>query len=287
MGKQLRIAVVILLALAIILSCTVFGNKFTDPATYSHTIEVLDQNRTRVLGLSAASTIASAAISTLKDDICSSVADELSELSSWFMMILGFTCLEKYLLTILGAVACYILIPLGCSALLVNCFFPAGLFKTVGIRFIAAGLAMLLVIPSSIWVSDQINATYSKSIEMTIQSASAVSDNLVGGVNGDNNGGSAVIDEAKNILDDISNSVTNVIEQFKNLLNRFVEATAVMLVTTCLIPIFVVLFYIWFIKTVFNIPIVVPTNLLHPKRPRHFRKEEDEDEKEDEALLVD
>ena len=50
MTRILRITVVAVLALAIILSCTVLGNKLTDPTTYSHTIEVLDKNRTTVLG---------------------------------------------------------------------------------------------------------------------------------------------------------------------------------------------------------------------------------------------
>ena len=60
MAKYFRMAAVFVLALTIILSCTVVGNKLTDPATYSHTIEVLDQNRSTVLGLSAASAAASA-----------------------------------------------------------------------------------------------------------------------------------------------------------------------------------------------------------------------------------
>ena len=60
MEKYLRIGIIIVLALAIILSCTVFGNKLTDPASYSHTIEVLDNNRKTVLGLTAASAAASA-----------------------------------------------------------------------------------------------------------------------------------------------------------------------------------------------------------------------------------
>ena len=65
MAKYLRIAGAILLALTIILSCTVVGNKLTDPATYAHTIEVLDHNRTTILGLTAASAAASAKLFTV------------------------------------------------------------------------------------------------------------------------------------------------------------------------------------------------------------------------------
>ena len=60
MAKYRRIAVVSILALTIILSCTVFGMKLTDPASYRHTIEVLDRNRTTVLGLSALTALWSA-----------------------------------------------------------------------------------------------------------------------------------------------------------------------------------------------------------------------------------
>lgn len=273
MAKYLRYGMAIILAIAIIISCTVMGNKLTDPSTYAHTIEVLDKNRTTVLGLSAASAVASAAVSYLPGDMCSSIAEQLSEISSWFMMILGFLYLEKYLLTILGAAACYILIPIGCSALIINCFFPKGTLQSIGIKLVAFGVAMLLVIPTSVWISDQINATYSKSIEMTVQSADAVSNHLTNEVTGEDDEQTTLIDEAKAMLSDIVGSVAKVIGQFKNLLNRFIEATAVMIVTTCLIPILVVLFFMWLVKTLFNIPISVSPQMLKPKKINRSRNE--------------
>ena len=56
------------------------------------------------------------------------------------------------------------------------------------------------------------------------------------------------------------------IEQFKNVLNRFVEATAVMVVTTCLIPILVILFFGWIMKTLFHIPVSIPVSLPRPRK---------------------
>ena len=66
------------------------------------------------------------------------------------------------------------------------------------------------------------------------------------------------------------------IEQFKNVLNRFIEAAAVMIVTTCIIPILVILFFLWVVKTLFNIPIVVPTQILKPKKAKHSRDGDNE-----------
>ena len=266
MAKYLRIAGAVLLALTIVLSCTVIGNKLTDPATYSHTIEMLDHNRTTVLGLTAASAAASAAVSALPDDICSPLAQEISEFTTYFMLILSVIYLEKYLITILGAAACYLLIPAGCSALLINWFFPKGMLQSIGTKLVVFGAAVLLVIPTSVWVSDQINAIYSDSIEVTIASASAVSENLIGEASEEGDETSTVIDEAKALLGDLSGSVAGVVEQFKNLLNRFIEATAVMIVTTCLIPILVIVFFVWIVKTLFNFQIILPASLPKPKK---------------------
>ncbi|MBR4991094.1 MAG: hypothetical protein IKY96_08025 [Oscillospiraceae bacterium] len=274
MAKQFRIALILILALTVILSCTLIGNRLTDPATYSHTIDVLDENRATVLGLSAASAAASAAVSALPDDICSPLAQEISEFTTWFLLILSVIYLEKYLLTIFGAIACYVLIPIGCSVLLVNCFFPKRTFQSIAAKLLALGAALLLVIPTSVWISDQINEIYSKSIEITVESANAVSDNLIGDISVENQENTTVIDEAKAILGDVSGSVAGVIDQFKNVLNRFVEATAVMIVTTCLIPILVILFFVWIVKTLFNIQIVLPAHMPKPKKPGRSRKEE-------------
>ena len=276
MAKTLRIAIISILALTIILSCTFLGNRLTDPASYSHTIEVLDKNRTSVLGLSAASAAASAAVSALPDDICSPLAQEISEFTTWFLLILSVIYLEKYLLTIFGFAACYFLIPIGCGALLINCFFPKGILQNIGVKLVAFGAALLLVIPTSVWVSDQINAIYTKSIEVTVASANAVSDNLIGEITDENEENTSVIDEAKAILGDVSGSVAGVIDQFRNVLNRFVEATAVMVVTTCLIPVLVILFFVWITKTLFHVQITLPAPPVKPAkkhRPHEAEKE--------------
>ena len=263
MTKYVRFAWILVLAAAIILSCTLMGTKLTDPSSYSHTIEVLDQNRTTVLGLSAASAAASAAVSALPSDVCSPLAEQLSEFTTWFLLILSVVFLEKYLLTIFGFAACYILIPAGCGALLADCFFPSRFLRSVGPKLVAFGMALLLVIPTSVWVCDQINAIYSKSIELTVQSANAASEELTKETPAGEES-TAVIDEAKSLLGDLSGSVAGIVGQFRSVLNRFIEATAVMIVTNCLIPIFVILFFAWIVKTLFNVQIILPPSPVKP-----------------------
>ena len=264
MAKKLQIAFVVILAVAIVLSCTLVGTKMTDPATYSKTIQVLDKSRTTVLGLSAASAAASAAISALPSDLCTPLAEQLSEFSTCFLLILSVVFLEKYLLTIFGFTACYLLIPGGCAALLINFFFPNRFLQSIGPKLLALSAALLLVIPTSAWASQQVNSIYNASIEITVESANAVTENLTGEMSDGEN--TAVIDEAKTILGDLSGSVAGVVDQFRYILNRFIEATAVMIVTNCLIPILVILFFAWMVKTLFHVPIILPANLGKPPR---------------------
>ena len=70
MEKWLRVAAILILAVTIVLSCTVMGTRFTDPSTYAHVINALDQNRVQLLNLSAESAGASAVISALPSDMC-------------------------------------------------------------------------------------------------------------------------------------------------------------------------------------------------------------------------
>lgn len=274
MERYLRLVVAVILVIAIILSVTLLGNKFTDPATYSHSIEVLDDNKATVLGLAAASAAASTAVSFLKDDVGSAISDELSEFATWFTVILAVIYLEKYLLTIFGAAACYILFPAGFGVLIINCFLNRNNLKAIGTRLVTFGIILMLVVPTSVWVSDHIHETYSQSIEMTIQSANTASEELIVAEADETEEKTSMLGEVKTFVNNVGNSVANAIEGFKYLVNRFIEATAVMLVTTCLVPILTVIFMIWVTKTLFNAPIVVPTQLLAPKKHKNSYEDE-------------
>ena len=48
------------------------------------------------------------------------------------------------------------------------------------------------------------------------------------------------------------------IDEFKTMLNNMLEALAVMIVTSCLIPIIVLLFFIWLIKVILNVTVPMP-----------------------------
>ena len=61
----------------------------------------------------------------------------------------------------------------------------------------------------------------------------------------------------------ITDGVSGVVEKVENILNDFVEALAVMIVTSCVIPIVVIIFFIWLVKNILGMNISIPV-----KKPR-------------------
>ena len=67
-------------------------------------------------------------------------------------------------------------------------------------------------------------------------------------------------------FDSTVNGVEVKIDEFKNMLNNMMEALAVMIVTSCLIPIIVLLFFVWLIQVILNVNIPAPPM---GRPPRH------------------
>ena len=72
-------------------------------------------------------------------------------------------------------------------------------------------------------------------------------------------------DSEGNIIDKflskLKDGVSGLMKKGEKLLNQFIEVVAVMMVTSCLIPIVVLLFMIWFVRVLFGVQINVPKEL--------------------------
>ena len=135
--------------------------------------------------------------------------------------------------------------------------------KRLAVKLAVIGLAFYFVIPLSIRVSDMIYGAYRDSIDSTITSAEALSDETA-----------ALADAAedKNIISSIlsrlSETADSLTDKAANILNRFVETLAVMIVTSCVIPILVLLFFLWLIKLLTGIDLSASFPLPRGERRR-------------------
>lgn len=251
-----KAALAALLVLAALLSIFAVGKRASDPAYHQASIDALAEKQETVLELTAASTAASAAITLLPGDTATPIAEKLADLSGYFLIVLCAIFLEKYLLTITSYVSFTILIPAAC-ALGIAALFSEKLRAALGKlawHLLLFALAIAFAIPAGVKVSSMIEDTYRASIEETIANAEQTTEDIQ----------SATSDEAEKsglsglfskVTEGISSAVNDALEQLKTVLNRFIEALAVMLVTSCLIPILVLLFFAWLVKLMLGIDI--------------------------------
>lgn len=130
-------------------------------------------------------------------------------------------------------------------------------------------VATCVIMPCSVKLSKTIKATYETSIQETIDNANNIQKKIKKDKENKNFFGKAA--EA------FFSTAQKYTKTFNKSLNNFMEATAIMIVTSCVIPILVILFFLWFIQTIsgmtintkrlttFNPVSKVQKQLLNPK----------------------
>ena len=245
-GSKKMLFILIPLIIAIT-SATVVTREVTSTKFHKNAIESLEDKRTNVLELMAACTATSAAITLIPGDAGTPIADKLADLSTYFIIVISAIYLEKYLLTITGYAAFSFLIPLACLCWILAVALKNRAWTYLSLKMALFGLAIFLVVPISMKMSGIIENTYQTSIEETVNSAKKTNKEIEEGSK----------DEGfwKGIWARISSEAEGISEELKNTLNNMVEAIAVMLVTSCLIPILVLVFFFWLVKLVLGVDI--------------------------------
>lgn len=218
------------------------AQKTSIPKFHEQSIQYLDEKRNTVMTLAASSAAISTAITILPGDTGTPIANGLADLSSKFLLVLGAIYLEKYALTLTCMVTFKYIIPIICLAWLANNVIKWDWLRVVCIKIGIMAVAMCLIVPCSVKLSKTIEATYETSIQETIDHAN----NIQKKIKKDK--------ENKNFFEKaaekFSSTAQKYTKMFNQSLNNFMEATAIMIVTSCVIPILVILFFLWFIQTI-------------------------------------
>jgi len=247
--RAAKIALPVLLAA---LSVFVLAKPLSSVEFHADTIAALDEKRNTVLELTAASTAASAAITLLPGDTATPIADKLADLSGCFLLVLCAIFLEKYLLTAASYAAFAALFP--AALLLLSAFAVWGNegLKHLAKKLAVFGLAALLTVPVSVKVSQLIETTYHTSIEAALERAKGASEEMEEAAQEEEEPKEGFL---AGIINQVEEGVSNAVKRAEAVLSRFLEALAVMLVTSCVIPVVVLLFLVWLVKVLLSTPI--------------------------------
>ena len=258
-GLRTRVVVTAVIALLAILCAWPLADRLSSPDAYGDTAQTLDEQKGDALGLVATTTTASVAITAIPGDVGTPIADQLADLSGKLATVLAIIYLEKFLLTTFGLVACRFLVPAGLVLMAVWLWLrerwgSSRILFVWGVKLIVVAVALVTLVPVSTGITKTINEQYEASLaEETSQKAdetNAATSEQSGNEDADEGKsplealGDAISSGADALASGAEAAVAAVGEQ----LNGLIDAVAVRIVTSCLVPLVVLLLYAWVIK---------------------------------------
>lgn len=244
----LKLALAAVLVVAMLISVFVLRPTYERPEAWEGIVQVLDAKKANVLALTSASIALSAGISAIPDDTGTPIAEQLAQLANNLGIVLAVLYLEKYLLTILSTLAFGALIPLAlglfCAALLMHNNLSTSRVMRV------AGTRVLVVTANQDQGQDQVP-------EGEKNENKGFLDSLIDMVT---DAGEALANGAQSITDGVVAQVNNLI-----------EGAVVMIVTSCVIPLLVLVAFLWLGHALLGIDVSAPADALRRQmeKPMH------------------
>lgn len=269
--KSKTAILVILCILAAILSRTVLSPIVSNPETYKTTIETLDQQKITVTELTVVSATVSTAVASVYGDATTPIANKIIDLSGYLFIISCAILLEKFLLTVIGYISFSFIIPIAFLILAVAIIRNIETLRIICYKLIIFALIIVSIIPASVKISNLITETHhaNQLVEQALQLDDGSEQTEIS-TSKENNGGliSKIVSTVKETADSVKNTISNLRSTAEAILSTLFDAIAVLIITTCIIPILVFCSAIWMINLLFGLDIKIPK----PPKVSSFKK---------------
>lgn len=246
--KSKRIIATIALILAALFSMVILSAIASSPRLHAQTIKSLDDKQQNVMFITASAATAATALSAVPGDSTTAIADQIMELSGSLLIVVCIIFLEKILLSVFGYVAFGALVPLALIMFSIYIHNHKKQLKIWAIKFLLLALALFMIIPVSVKISDIIEETNEISIEQAVEDAKDLQNQSERNSKTESNW-------FKRAVDAVADFATTALNTAKNILGQFINTIATLLVCSIAIPVLVV-FALWgIIKFIFGISI--------------------------------
>ena len=249
------VIILVVCLLAALISIVGPGSHFAKPESYSGSVQALNEKKHDVETLAGSAAAASAAITLMPGDFGTPIADKLADLSGYFLIILVAIYIEKFLVSVAGIMAFDILVPVGLILLAIGLFRALPL-KKAALRIIALGAILMLLVPVSLSISNLVEKQYETEIQQTVDTANENTEAIKG--TADRSDDNSLWED---FVAKIKGGSSTLMGKLESTLNSFIDAIAIYIVTSCVIPVVVLIIGIWLIKTLFHLDIQVPRRI--------------------------
>ncbi len=187
--------------------------------------------------------------------------------------MLAVLYLEKYLLTILWSVGLGILIPFSLVLFAVSLgihgrWSTSAVLRRVATRVLVVAMIGMALVPASVWVSQKVDETYQVSIEQAEQKATSAAEasssksEKKSEAKTDKNVLEQLTEGASSLLTSVTSGAKQMTDEIVQQVTNLIEGVIVMIVTSCVIPLLVLVAFLWLGHTLLGIDISGPANYL-------------------------
>ena len=247
-----KVLTIILLIAITFVSVAILEPISTDKEEYAKISASLEEKKDTVTKITLAADAASIAIASIPGDATTPLAEKVLDVASILVVVIGALVLEKVLLTSFGFITFKVLIPAACALFLIYIFSNKPSFKVLAIKIMVFALVLVNIVPASIKISNYI---YERNNEAITQLSDGTQLPVLGSSQPEEEGEkskswlSQVISGFKTKLE---TGTDEAIEYAKEVSNKFIVAVAVLILTTCVIPMLVVFTVLWLLKFLFG-----------------------------------
>lgn len=248
---------VLLAVFCILLSVFVLAYEVPKMKFVQSTVESLEKSRNQIMDFSGATITTSLAITALPDDFGTPLADTLADMNTYFVFVFAVVFVEKLLMIEGIRLAFLYVIPLALMFYILGLVFTKDRVKAFGVKLCIFGMAVVLVIPISTHFTETICADYLVYVDETIAEANdgAEKVNEIMSTEEDEN---TIFDKLSNAFKTAMKEMSDLLEYFENVLKKFVNSIAIMIVTTFVLPLFVLMVFRWLLSELFTLNLDIP-----------------------------
>lgn len=235
-----------------VFSICVCSKKFPETQFYTESIESLEESQETVTKLTAGTLGLSLIINFLPDDYGSSLADSLTELNKYFVLLLVAIFLEKLIAVEGSTIAFTYLIPAACALYLFSYFFKQEAFLRLVKKIAILALALILVIPCGTHFANTVAGDYLDYVDTTIEetqdNTSKLSDTLT-----QSDDSQTLIEKFSTVISSAISSIKDIAGNIKNIISKFMISIAILIIINCIVPALMFIFFLWILQQITSI----------------------------------
>lgn len=261
-----KLAKILFAILIMVISIHVLTSKIPDSEYIQETIDHLEKSQNTVMAFSGTSITTSLALSALPNDFASPLASTIADLNTYFIFMFAVLFVEKLLVIEGISFVLTWIIPASCLFYVGSVVFSKDLLRSFAGKLMILGLSVIIVIPFSTHFTETICADYLAYVEETISETEAGT-SKINEVMTSGDEESSFFDRLSDAFKTAIQDVSDLLAYFKNVIKKCVNAVAIMLVTTFVVPMLMMLLFRWLLSELFSLHLPTPNIQLKLPKP--------------------